>query len=181
MNLIALMFSSTFFSGFMFGKKGKGGGLIGSILAMLAQLYFINAGFGIKANTFLIILSFFIGILSITRGEKYIFQKWGAVKRHTGHLVISDYNQTNIDEVHGQAISGTSAFLFNITPQGQVALLLISFILFRIFDTKKTWPIKNVEKKFKGSFGIMFDDTVGGIMALMVTIALIYIPMILLF
>jgi phosphatidylglycerophosphatase A len=172
MNLIALFFSSTFFSGFIFGKKGKGGGLIGSIVALSIQVYFVISGYGIWANIIFVVISFFVGIISIPGGEKFIVSKWGAIRRHTGELVVHDYNQTNIDEVHGQAIAGTSAFLFNITPLGQFILLIISFFLFRFFDTCKTWPINIVENNIKGPFGIMLDDTIGGTMAFLVTIAL---------
>ena len=158
------------------GKVGKGGGLVGSIVAFMIQLWFIYNNWKIEANIILIFSSFFIGLLTIKRGEKYISQKWGMLKRHNQEVVCSDYNQTNIDEVHGQSIAGTVAFLFNITNFGQITFLIVSFILFRIFDTKKIWPIRNIEIKVKGSLGIMVDDTAGGIMALAVTLILIFIP-----
>ena len=185
MNLLALMFSTTFFTGFLpgkiTGKPGKGGGLAGSIVALLIQLYFVHAGFGFNANLILIVSSFFIGLLSVPGGAKYIYLKWGMLKRHDGTETNFDYNEINIDEVHGQAISGASAFLFNITPICRIIFLLFSFVLFRFFDTNKTWPIKNVEKKTKGAFGIMFDDTVGGIMAMITTmIAILFVYIIVL-
>lgn len=34
----------------------------------------------------------------------------------------------------------------------------IAFLLFRAFDIFKPWPIRECEKKYKGGFGIMFDD-----------------------
>lgn len=44
--------------------------------------------------------------------------------------------------------------------------LVIGFILFRIFDILKPWPISWCDKKLHGGFGIMLDDVVAGLIAL---------------
>jgi phosphatidylglycerophosphatase A len=44
--------------------------------------------------------------------------------------------------------------------------VLVGFILFRIFDIAKPWPISIVDKKLTGGFGIMFDDVLAGLFAL---------------
>ncbi len=174
MNLISLMFSSTFFTGFLPGKiiskDGAGGGLMGSIVGFFIQLYFIYYGFGFEADILLILFSFVLGLICVEKAEKYMFLKYGKRKRHTGELVDYDYNQTNIDEVHGQAIAGLPIFFFNLTFSWQVTMLMFSFIAFRIFDVSKPWPIKLIERNIKGSFGIMFDDTIAGLMAGVVVI-----------
>jgi len=33
-----------------------------------------------------------------------------------------------------------------------------SFVLFRIFDIVKPWPIRIADTRFKNGFGVMFDD-----------------------
>ncbi|MBM3354147.1 MAG: phosphatidylglycerophosphatase A, partial [Betaproteobacteria bacterium] len=33
-----------------------------------------------------------------------------------------------------------------------------AFLLFRAFDVVKPPPIRNFERRFKGGFGVMFDD-----------------------
>ena len=38
--------------------------------------------------------------------------------------------------------------------------MLSAFVLFRIFDILKPWPIRLVEKRFGGGLGIMLDDIV---------------------
>lgn len=43
--------------------------------------------------------------------------------------------------------------------------LLIGFILFRVFDIIKPWPIKWVDQKVSGGFGIMLDDVLAGVLA----------------
>ena len=43
---------------------------------------------------------------------------------------------------------------------------LIYFVLFRIFDIIKPWPIKYFERQFQNGFGVMFDDIIGAIYVL---------------
>jgi len=44
--------------------------------------------------------------------------------------------------------------------------VLVGFILFRVFDIAKPWPISIADKKLTGGFGIMFDDVLAGLFAL---------------
>ncbi|MEP0355793.1 MAG: phosphatidylglycerophosphatase A [Paraglaciecola sp.] len=44
--------------------------------------------------------------------------------------------------------------------------LLLGFILFRIFDILKPWPISYLDKNAHGGFGIMIDDVLAGLFAL---------------
>lgn len=44
--------------------------------------------------------------------------------------------------------------------------ILAGFVLFRIFDIVKPWPVKIADKKVKGGFGIMLDDVLAGVYAL---------------
>lgn len=46
--------------------------------------------------------------------------------------------------------------------------LAAGFAVFRLFDIVKPWPIRAVEKRFGGGFGIMLDDIVAAIYALAV-------------
>ncbi|MFK8049195.1 MAG: phosphatidylglycerophosphatase A [Halioglobus sp.] len=43
--------------------------------------------------------------------------------------------------------------------------IIAGFVVFRIFDIIKPWPIGPLDKKVKGGFGIMVDDIVAGILA----------------
>ncbi|MBB6520831.1 phosphatidylglycerophosphatase A family protein [Pseudoteredinibacter isoporae] len=49
-------------------------------------------------------------------------------------------------------------------PQGW-PWLLAGFVLFRIFDIAKPWPIGWLDKKVSGGFGIMIDDVLAGVYA----------------
>jgi len=44
--------------------------------------------------------------------------------------------------------------------------VLAGFILFRLFDILKPWPIGWLDKKISGGLGIMLDDLVAGALAL---------------
>lgn len=44
--------------------------------------------------------------------------------------------------------------------------ILIGFVLFRIFDIVKPWPIRWLDKNVSGGFGVMIDDVLAGLMAL---------------
>ena len=44
--------------------------------------------------------------------------------------------------------------------------ILSGFILFRFFDIVKPWPIKWIDAKVSGGVGIMLDDVLAGIFAL---------------
>jgi phosphatidylglycerophosphatase A len=43
--------------------------------------------------------------------------------------------------------------------------ILAGFLVFRVFDIAKPWPIRALDRKVKGGFGIMIDDIVAGVMA----------------
>ena len=44
--------------------------------------------------------------------------------------------------------------------------IVVGFILFRLFDIFKPWPISFIDKNVHGGFGIMLDDVLAGIAAL---------------
>ena len=54
-------------------------------------------------------------------------------------------------------------------PLAWISILLV-FLLFRIFDILKPFPINWADKKVSGGFGIMLDDILAGIMSAVVWI-----------
>jgi phosphatidylglycerophosphatase A len=67
-----------------------------------------------------------------------------------------------IDEAAGMGF----ATLFCMPTLASIA---IAFVLFRVFDILKPWPISLADRSIKGPFGIMFDDVLAGGMAVVVT------------
>ncbi len=46
--------------------------------------------------------------------------------------------------------------------------LLAAFVLFRFFDIVKPWPIRQLDKKVSGGFGIMIDDIVAALFTIII-------------
>jgi len=43
--------------------------------------------------------------------------------------------------------------------------LILGFVLFRLFDILKPWPISWLDRRVSGGFGIMIDDVIAGLAA----------------
>jgi phosphatidylglycerophosphatase A len=46
-----------------------------------------------------------------------------------------------------------------------VPFIIIGFFLFRFFDILKPFPIRRMERKLKGGFGVVLDDVMAGVYA----------------
>ena len=79
-----------------------------------------------------------------------------AVIRRTGE---EDPGPVVIDEVAGQL----AALLPAATELWQFAL---GFVLFRIADIAKPWPVSWADRRVKGGLGVMADDAIAAIYAL---------------
>lgn len=44
--------------------------------------------------------------------------------------------------------------------------MLAGFVLFRLLDILKPWPVRSVERAFSGGWGVMLDDVVAGLLTL---------------
>ena len=79
----------------------------------------------------------------------------------------SDPQEIVIDEFIGQSIPIILFEIFhgdrNYSAYEALQIYLWFFLLFRVFDGLKPFPIDYVDKKFKNSFGILFDDILAGI------------------
>ena len=77
-----------------------------------------------------------------------------------------DPKEVVVDEFIGQSIP---IYLYEVShgtikdPQEAILFYLYIFILFRYFDIKKPFPVNFFDKKFKNSFGVIFDDVIAGL------------------
>lgn len=46
--------------------------------------------------------------------------------------------------------------------------IIVGFLLFRLFDILKPWPISFIDKKMSGGMGIMLDDILAGLFSLFI-------------
>lgn len=76
-------------------------------------------------------------------------------------LGVHDHPAIVFDEVVGYLVTMTLA------PAG-IGWLVAGFALFRLFDIWKPWPIRWIDRRVHGGLGIMLDDVLAGVYALLV-------------
>ena len=87
-----------------------------------------------------------------------------AASRTERILRLKDPGKVVVDEVAGQMISLLPLSL--LASPGRMGII-VSFILFRLFDIFKPYPARRFER-LRGGLGIMADDLVAGIYAALV-------------
>ena len=55
-----------------------------------------------------------------------------------------------------------------------ILLGVVPFILFRLFDIVKPWPINWLDENIKGAWGVMIDDVAAAIFAVVVQYVLVF-------
>jgi phosphatidylglycerophosphatase A len=83
---------------------------------------------------------------------------WWAVGRVARLSGIVDPGFAVIDEVVGQSL-----VLAAIPPS--ITGYAGGFVLFRLFDIAKPWPINAIERRFRNGFGVMADDLMAAVYA----------------
>ena len=99
-------------------------------------------------------------------------------KIYIQELDNQDPKEVVIDEVVGQMLTIIlcffSSMMLYFSPLSDVIpfpyfdaifIFLLPFILFRLFDILKPWPIDFVDRQVKGALGVMLDDLVAAIFA----------------
>lgn len=122
-------------------------GTCGSLVAaVLAPFVFMPLSF--SARIAVLVALFIAGSIASTRAAMLLGKK--------------DPGEVVIDEVLGQWM--TYAPFASLDISG----LAIGFVLFRLFDMTKPWPIKASEDWLPGGYGIMVDDAVAAVYAMLV-------------
>ena len=85
-------------------------------------------------------------------------------------LGVDDHRSLVWDEFIGQWIALIPLLVPALSPARLPAgwLLLAGFVLFRLFDVWKPWPIRWLDRRVKGGFGVMIDDVIAGVFAAVV-------------
>lgn len=76
-------------------------------------------------------------------------------------LNVHDHPGIVFDEIVGYAVTMIGA------PQGW-PWIVAGFLLFRLFDIWKPWPVRIADRRIGGGFGIMFDDLLAAVYAALV-------------
>ena len=85
-------------------------------------------------------------------------------------LGLDDHRALVWDEFIGQWIALLPLGLAALLPATEVAAWMVAagFALFRLFDVWKPWPIRWLDRRVKGGFGVMIDDVLAGVFAALV-------------
>jgi phosphatidylglycerophosphatase A len=190
---LALAIATAFGVGYIPKAPGTFGSLVGIIVAILTHpvslimiigLLFFQGGLGIdlpmfrghSAPVLLLVPSLvalaIVGLLGL----------WSS-SRVVDYAGVKDPQYVVIDEVSGMQLTLMLAIVpfglpTNLLPADEASVfglysalsllnwkyLLLGFILFRVFDIWKPWPIRRMEK-LPGGWGIMADDWMAGIYA----------------
>ena len=136
--------------GFGAGLSPKAPGTMGTVVAVL--IYLVLPSMPPTIYVGLILLSFVFGI-------------WICGKT-AEDLGVHDHGGIVWDEFVGYWITMFMA------PSG-LFWVLLGFVLFRLLDIFKPWPIKWADKELAGGLGIMLDDVLAGIMGALCIQALV--------
>ena len=137
--------------GFGSGLSPKAPGTMGTLAAI--PLYLLLAKLPLMGYALVVLVSFIVGCWLC--GE--------AAKR----LGVHDFGGIVWDEFVGYWITMFAA------PAGWL-WVAVGFVLFRVFDIWKPWPIRIADQQVHGGLGIMLDDVLAGIYAGLALQALAY-------
>lgn len=141
-------------------------------------LYFIAFGFGSGAMPFapgtfgtLMAIPFYLVFRPLPLWAYLIFvvlviagSSW-LCERLSRQIDVHDHPGMCIDEFAGFFVTMINA------PHG-IGWILLGFGLFRLFDILKPWPISFLDENVHGGFGMVLDDVVAGIFAMLIIQAL---------
>ena len=136
--------------GFGSGFAPKAPGTAGTLLAVLIHLILVNLPPWIHGT--IIFAAFFIGIWICGRTAEY--------------LGVHDHEGIVWDELVGYWL------MMFLVPSNWL-WVSFGFVLFRILDVFKPWPISVVDRQVGGGLGIMLDDLLAGVMGAVCIHALI--------
>lgn len=135
----AVLLATWFGSGLLPGAPGTWGSLAALPCAWIITHYAGAAGLGAA-----LVAVFFAG--------------WWAAEAMSRATGIRDAGTIVIDEVAGQWLTLLAA------PLDPLAYAL-GFLIFRLFDIAKPWPVSWADRRLSGGFGIMADDMLAGLYA----------------
>jgi phosphatidylglycerophosphatase A len=117
-------------------------GTIGSLIAIFVYFIFYNY-LNLLSFIVFIILIFFYSIFFLDKTIKQSFS-------------TSDPKEIVIDEFIGQSIP-------LLLCENNFFLIILSFLLFRLFDITKPWPASYFDLKVKNANGVLMDDIIAGL------------------
>jgi len=147
---------------FGIGNSKYAPGTVASFTTCLIYICFYNFHVNIIFLIFSLVAIFIYSVFSID-ALKYSFSEF-------------DAKEIVIDEFIGQSIPLITIYFF--LDKNNVGLFFlytfISFILFRLFDIWKPYPINKIDQNIKNGFGVILDDIVAGIYSIIILFIIIF-------
>ena len=137
--------------GFGSGLAPKAPGTCGTLAAI--PLYLLAAHLPLTAYLALTLLMFLTGV--------WLSGRCGQI------LGIEDHGGIVWDEFTGLFITLAGM------PESP-SMVIAGFVLFRLFDILKPWPVSWLDRNVHGGLGIMLDDAVAGLFALSILSILLH-------
>ncbi|MGE7138020.1 phosphatidylglycerophosphatase A family protein [Luteibacter sp. NPDC031894] len=135
------------------GLAPKAQGTFGSLAALLPWL--LLRDLSVPAWVAIIVVAFAVGVWACEVAGRI--------------LGVADHRSIVWDEFVGQWIALLPALL---APWWAV---LGGFVLFRLFDVWKPWPIGWFDRRVKGGLGVMLDDVIAGLFAAVVLFLILHV------
>ncbi len=133
--------------GFGSGLAPKAPGTFGTLAALPLYWLLLQAGLQLPALLAVIAAGFALGIWACAVAGK--------------NLGVSDHGGIVWDEIVAMWL------VLAFTPASWLGWLA-AFGLFRFFDILKPWPIRFFDTRLKNGFGVMFDDMLAALYALLI-------------
>lgn len=128
--------------GFGSGLAPVAPGTFGTLAAL--PVYALLAGLSVPVYIALVVALLVVGVRICQRCE--------------ARLAVHDHSGIVWDEIVGYLIT-----MVGVPFSWKAAVL--GFVLFRVFDVLKPWPISRLDRSVPGGLGVMVDDALAGVFA----------------
>ena len=153
-------FNLLFITFFKIGKIKFAPGTIASLIACLLFLLFVNL--------FNIVILLFCTLL-------IALYSFIAINNSFDSFDTNDPQEIVIDEVVGQMLPLLAIPIYEtLYSAPEEYYCIAAFILFRLFDIWKPFPINYIDINAEGSLGIMLDDILAGIYTIIILIIIFF-------
>ena len=144
----------------MIGKVKYAPGTFASLITCLLFFVLIN----ISNITIIFLITLIIFLYSFV-----------AINNSFDEFQSDDPKEIVIDEVIGQFLTLLAIPVYEtLYPLPTIYYCISAFILFRLFDIWKPYPISYVDNNVKGALGIMLDDILASIYAIIILIIIFF-------
>jgi phosphatidylglycerophosphatase A len=148
---------------FNIGKSNYAPGTVASFVTSLIYIFFFIYKVNILFLLVSVIIILFYSVYAIDYFKKYFTE--------------IDAKEIVIDEFIGQSIPILT--IYTLIPSNNISDFIwctfVSFVLFRVFDIAKPYPIGTIDKKMKNGFGVVLDDIIAGFYSIIILLLLIFI------